>query len=468
MLQVSPVDSRAGRGRSRARRGTAAVALLIAVLAAGIAQATAAPAAYATATTGTPTTAAPPATVTTIAAPSTTVPAGTAPTTAAAAAPTTTTVPAAPNAAAPPVRLFVGVTPPPPAPVVASNPAEIALAASLATQITAQSTVIDQLAVQFSRSQAAADAAAQQTAAATLNLAAAHDAEMQAQAQTLAALAALRTTAISVYLGTDSTPLVTTGLYGPIYQAGLAHAYSVDVIGTVADRVRVLRAAERRSVALRKSVADETAKAQANQAAAVAAFGVVQAETQTAIADQAALTATLAQVKGQLVSLLAAQQAGLAWQTYAKLGGGSLLDFTSKLALPALLPQVAATIAIATAQVGKPYVWGATGPDSFDCSGLMQWSWAQTGVALPRVAADQQSWATPVPISQIQPGDLVFFGAPAHHVGMYVGNGMMIDAPHTGATVEVVPIWWDELSGFGRVHLPSVAPVVPAVPAPHK
>jgi cell wall-associated NlpC family hydrolase len=82
----------------------------------------------------------------------------------------------------------------------------------------------------------------------------------------------------------------------------------------------------------------------------------------------------------------------------------------------------------------------------------MQWSWNQLGLNLPRVAADQQTWAIPVPISQVLPGDLVFFGSPAHHVGLYIGNGMMVDAPHTGAVVETVPVWWDELSGFGRIH----------------
>lgn len=60
----------------------------------------------------------------------------------------------------------------------------------------------------------------------------------------------------------------------------------------------------------------------------------------------------------------------------------------------------------------------------------------------------------PVPISQLQPGDLVFYGVPAHHVGMYVGGGRMVDAPHSGANVHVVPIWWGDLAGFGRVHRP--------------
>jgi cell wall-associated NlpC family hydrolase len=178
----------------------------------------------------------------------------------------------------------------------------------------------------------------------------------------------------------------------------------------------------------------------------------VQAASQAATAVQAKLTATLATVQGELVTLVAAQRAGIAWQTYAKLGGGQALDFVPPKPLPALVPQTAAAIALVTAQMGKPYLWGGTGPDSFDCSGLMQWSWNQLGLQLPRVAADQQTWAVPVPISQVLPGDLVFFGSPAHHVGLYVGNGLMVDAPHTGEFVETVPIWWDELTGFGRVH----------------
>lgn len=103
-------------------------------------------------------------------------------------------------------------------------------------------------------------------------------------------------------------------------------------------------------------------------------------------------------------------------------------------------------------QVGKPYVWGGNGPNVYDCSGLTQQSWMHGGgIVLPRVASDQQAWTIPVPTSDAQPGDLVFFGAPAYHVGMYLGNGMMVDAPHQGAYVRVEAIWRGSFSGFGRV-----------------
>jgi alpha-tubulin suppressor-like RCC1 family protein len=119
--------------------------------------------------------------------------------------------------------------------------------------------------------------------------------------------------------------------------------------------------------------------------------------------------------------------------------------------VPALLPQASRAVASARAQLGKPYVWGGNGPNVFDCSGLMVFSWGLAGVRLPRVAADQQAWAIPVTAWQARPGDLVFFGSPAHHVGMYLGSGLMIDAPRPGATVEITTVAATDMAGFGRV-----------------
>ncbi|WP_329495444.1 NlpC/P60 family protein [Kitasatospora herbaricolor] len=92
-------------------------------------------------------------------------------------------------------------------------------------------------------------------------------------------------------------------------------------------------------------------------------------------------------------------------------------------------------IAFARAQLGKPYVWGATGPGSYDCSGLVQAAWAAAGVSLPRTTYDQIDAARRVPRDQLQPGDLVFFYSGVTHVGLYTGGGRMIHAPHPGAPV---------------------------------
>jgi len=111
----------------------------------------------------------------------------------------------------------------------------------------------------------------------------------------------------------------------------------------------------------------------------------------------------------------------------------------------------AGAIAAARTRLGDPYVWGATGPDTFDCSGLTQWSYAHVGVQLPRVAADQWNAGPHVPLSELEPGDLLFWAtdltnpASIHHVALYIGGGMMIAAPHTGDVVKVEPVY---LTGY--------------------
>lgn len=99
-------------------------------------------------------------------------------------------------------------------------------------------------------------------------------------------------------------------------------------------------------------------------------------------------------------------------------------------------------IAFARAQIGKPYVWGATGPDSYDCSGLTQAAWKAAGVSLPRTTYDQVNAGTTVPLADARPGDLVFFYDDVSHVGVYIGNGMMIHAPKPGAYVREESIYY--------------------------
>ncbi|HSA48734.1 MAG TPA: NlpC/P60 family protein [Yinghuangia sp.] len=99
-----------------------------------------------------------------------------------------------------------------------------------------------------------------------------------------------------------------------------------------------------------------------------------------------------------------------------------------------------AAVAAAAAQLGKPYVYGATGPSSFDCSGLTGYAWKQAGVALPRTSQGQASAGRSVPVSQIQPGDLVIYYSGMSHVGIYAGNGQIIHAPRTGSTVRYAPL----------------------------
>src|SRR6266568_4717894 len=125
----------------------------------------------------------------------------------------------------------------------------------------------------------------------------------------------------------------------------------------------------------------------------------------------------------------------------------------------------------AESRIGLPYVWGAAGPRSFDCSGLVQWSLAQAGVVMPRVAVDQARTGPMVPAAQLQPGDLLFYHtdptAPTYisHVAIYLGNNMMLQAPRPGLDVQVVPL--DTGAGFaGAVRVyPRVAAAAAGSPA---
>jgi cell wall-associated NlpC family hydrolase len=130
--------------------------------------------------------------------------------------------------------------------------------------------------------------------------------------------------------------------------------------------------------------------------------------------------------------------------------------------------QLTTMLQAAYSRLGMPYVWGAAGPKEFDCSGLVQWSFAQAGITMPRVAADQALTGPSVPISKLEPGDLLFYhtdpSAPDYisHVAIYLGNGWMIQAPRTGLDVEVVPAsFGSEFAGAVRVD-PALAAQVAA------
>lgn len=118
--------------------------------------------------------------------------------------------------------------------------------------------------------------------------------------------------------------------------------------------------------------------------------------------------------------------------------------------------QAATVIAFARAQLGKPYLWGGTGPDSYDCSGLTGAAYAAAGIHLPRVAAQQWFAGPHVSLGQLQPGDLLFWAAdladPAtiHHVAIYLGGGLMLAAPHSGAVIRVQPVYLDGYLGATR------------------
>ncbi|GAA0605852.1 C40 family peptidase [Streptomyces crystallinus] len=117
---------------------------------------------------------------------------------------------------------------------------------------------------------------------------------------------------------------------------------------------------------------------------------------------------------------------------------------------PSASTKAAKALAFARDQIGKPYVWGATGPSSYDCSGLTQAAWKAAGVDLPRTTWDQVKTGTRVATDDLRPGDLVFFYDDISHVGMYIGNGMMIHAPKPGAYVREESIYYMPIYGSVR------------------
>ena len=100
---------------------------------------------------------------------------------------------------------------------------------------------------------------------------------------------------------------------------------------------------------------------------------------------------------------------------------------------------------------GDPYVWGAAGPSTFDCSGLVMWAYAQVGISLPHSTVSQYNMGAHISRSQLQPGDLVFFYSGIDHVGMYLGGGLMVDAPSSGQVVQVQPVMWNVFVGAVRI-----------------
>ena len=139
--------------------------------------------------------------------------------------------------------------------------------------------------------------------------------------------------------------------------------------------------------------------------------------------------------KSLLDSLNAQQQAVV---TAATVGGSTTSGSTQVAYTGPSTTQADKAVAFAYAQLGKPYLWGGTGPNAYDCSGLVQAAWASAGVSIPRTTYEQWAALPHIPMSNLQPGDLIYYNGESH-VAMYVGNGYIIDAPHTGAYVERIP-----------------------------
>ncbi|MGA1298989.1 MAG: C40 family peptidase [Ilumatobacteraceae bacterium] len=128
--------------------------------------------------------------------------------------------------------------------------------------------------------------------------------------------------------------------------------------------------------------------------------------------------------------------------------GGNRFDPST---IPPTTSRAGIAIAAARSQIGVPYRYAAaTEGVAFDCSGLTMWAWAQAGVSLPHQSRRQFSSSPRIPIEYIEPGDLIFFYNPISHVSLYVGGGMMVDAPGVGRTVRLKAVNWSKVVGATR------------------
>jgi cell wall-associated NlpC family hydrolase len=258
--------------------------------------------------------------------------------------------------------------------------------------------------------------------------------------------AQLRQEALLTYTG-GSTDQAVAELFSPAGErqsitARYRQIASSDVTQTI-DRLHVAQHTQSQQEAQM-----QTAEGQARSSEAQIASAQAQAK---AVLDSE--QSELSQAKGQVASLLsqreAVQQAADAASFATKVGSSG-----AGLANLPVAPGSAGAVQAAESQLGVPYQWGGEDPGvGFDCSGLTQWAWARAGVSIPRTAEEQYDAIPHVALSSLEPGDLLFWNdgtSSVQHVAMYVGNGDVIQAPHTGTTVSYSPIWGDGLVGAGR------------------
>jgi cell wall-associated NlpC family hydrolase len=368
-----------------------------------------------------------------------------------------------------------------------------AQAAALAQKINADARQVEVLAEQYNGAQYHLAAVQQQMAAASQHLAA-------AQAAADRDRAALGAEAVLAYMHGGVTAAPTTSSFTGSVDFSVQQGYFQLATGDQAQALDQLRQSQRELRVQQQAL-------QSAEADSKAALTAVSSRQQAVQAAANATQTALGQVQGDLVSLVAQQQAQIAAQQQAQVKPALIstqakLNSTGVAAVAAPPPSTAATtggsspsptaapsttaatrspstggptttppttsapkpppppapppssgaaaaLAYARAQLGKPYQWAGSGPNSFDCSGLTMMAWAAGGVSLPHLAAGQYANTAHVPIADLRPGDLVFFGSDLHHVGIYVGGGEMIHAPQTGEVVSYSNIFWPDLQPYG-------------------
>ena len=221
--------------------------------------------------------------------------------------------------------------------------------------------------------------------------------------------------------------------------------------GQQADTVDGLSVARLAVARQEGSIQRETARMDEITATRDAARVEADAKHRAAQALLARLTAEeAARVAAELAAKVAAEAAAAAALQQAELAKLVGMPATTALTPPAS-PRAAIAIAYALAQVGDAYVWGAAGPDAYDCSGLTMTAWAAAGVALPHSSLAQSQYGAPVTLTELEPGDLVFYHSPVSHVGMYIGNGQIVHAANPLTPIGTAAVGSMPITGARRM-----------------
>ena len=336
---------------------------------------------------------------------------------------------------------------------VAAPDASVAYAAGSSTTAAAATAQkqLDALSVQADQAVEAYDEAQAALSAVTATAKAAKAAAAQEQSVVDAAKVGLQAFAVARYEGSTATPALavllssdpTTFLERTQVLQQVSRYQSASLTEVInADRtLAVLETSSEQAVAAQQAA---TAKLTTKKAAVDKVLGRQQAllnVLQTKAAQQQAATAATEVAAAQRQDAVSRFVVRPTLKTSRTQGPAPAVKTVASAVAPAASGRVSAALAWAYTQLGKPYHYGGAGPRSFDCSGLTMRAFAAAGISLPHSAAAQQHAGRRVPLSQLQPGDLVFWGSPAYHVGIYVGGGRILDAPHTGTDVQIQSLW---------------------------
>jgi cell wall-associated NlpC family hydrolase len=245
----------------------------------------------------------------------------------------------------------------------------------------------------------------------------------------------LKVYAVDAYVHGSTDTVAAMATTDDLTQLGQRQGYLSAASGNRTELIDQLRATQ-------EDVKIQIGQLNEAKAAAEAKANDLNARKSQAAAAQAEQQRLLDQAKGELATLVQQAQARQAASSAASAKARNSSSGASFGPAPNVRGGAGAAIAEAQRQLGKPYQWGAAGPNAFDCSGLTMWAWRAGGVSLPHYSGAQYSSTTHISMSAIQPGDLIFYESPSQHVALYVGGGQIIHAPHPGGVVKYDSLYY--------------------------